>query len=110
LHNLLDNALRFTPDNGIVKMKLIPDRKTVSLSVEDSGSGILEDALHHVFVRFYRGDKSRTRVKPPKNSAEGGGTGLGLSIARNLALAHGGDLSADNHPNGGAVFTLVLPL
>jgi two-component system sensor histidine kinase BaeS len=57
--------------------------------------------LTRIFERFYRADKSRSRAD--------GGTGLGLSIARKIAQAHGGDLAADNHPDGGAVFTLNLP-
>jgi two-component system sensor histidine kinase MtrB len=74
----------------------------VSLSLRDRGPGIPENVLPHVFERFYRGDRARSRSE--------GGTGLGLSIARKLAQAHGGDLSAANHPEGGAVFTLELPV
>jgi signal transduction histidine kinase len=70
--------------------------------VRDSGSGIPEDALPFIFDRFYRVDKSRSR--------EQGGSGLGLAIARNLARAHGGDLTDTNHASGGALFTLTLPM
>jgi signal transduction histidine kinase len=70
--------------------------------VWDSGSGIPAEALEQVFTRFYRGDRSRSRAE--------GGTGLGLAIARQLAQAHGGDLTAANHPTGGAIFTLTLPV
>ena len=101
LHNLLDNAIRYTPQGGIINVALKTTPKIISLSIHDSGSGIPEEALPLVFERFYRVDKSRVRSE--------GGTGLGLSIARKIALAHGGDLTAANHPEGGAVFTLSLP-
>jgi two-component system sensor histidine kinase MtrB len=70
--------------------------------MHDSGTGIPEEALPYIFERFYRADKSRVRLE--------GGTGLGLAIARKIAEAQGGTLTAANHPQGGAVFTLVLPI
>jgi two-component system sensor histidine kinase MtrB len=70
--------------------------------VRDSGPGIPEESLPFVFERFYRADKARARAE--------GGSGLGLAIARQLARAHGGELSAANHPEGGAAFTLRLPV
>ena len=73
----------------------------MELQVVDTGIGIPAEALPRLFERFFRADKSRSR--------EEGGTGLGLAIARQLALAHGGDLSAGNRPEGGAVFSLRLP-
>jgi two-component system sensor histidine kinase BaeS len=102
LHNLISNALRYSPVGGRIILALDTHPDQVSLSVRDNGSGIPEDALPRVFNRFYRADKSRTRAE--------GGTGLGLSIARKLAQAHGGDLTVTNHPEGGAVFTLSLPV
>ncbi len=121
LGNLLSNALRHTPEGGTIRVqcsvvsnqwmnthfpefvarKLNTEHWTL-ITVRDSGPGIPEEALPHIFERFYRGDRSRSRAE--------GGTGLGLSIARKLAQAHGGDLLAANHPEGGAVFTLVLPV
>jgi two-component system sensor histidine kinase BaeS len=101
LNNLLDNALRHTPDGGKVEVSSSTSAQKISLSVHDSGAGIPQDALPYIFERFYRADRSRSRAE--------GGTGLGLTIARQLAEAHGGTLSAANHPQGGAVFTLVLP-
>jgi two-component system sensor histidine kinase BaeS len=100
LNNLLDNALRHTPDGGKIEVSLTSTAQQVVLSVHDSGAGIPEDALPFIFERFYRADRSRSRAE--------GGTGLGLAIARQLAEAHGGNLSAANHPLGGAVFTLAL--
>ncbi len=101
LGNLLTNALRHTPDGGqiTVAVSCTPDR--VQIAVRDTGPGIPEDTLPHIFERFYRGDRSRSRME--------GGTGLGLSIARRLAEAHDGLLTAANAPEGGAVFTLELP-
>lgn len=102
LHNLLSNALRHSPQEG--KITITADRQDDLLKVQihDSGPGIPEEALPHIFERFYKVDKARTRGD--------GGTGLGLSIARKLARAHGGDITASNHPQGGAIFTLHLPI
>ncbi len=100
--NLLTNALRFTPPGGEVRVEIAALPKAVRLAVHDSGPGIPLDALPFIFDRFYRADKSRSRAE--------GGTGLGLAIARNLARAHGGDLTASNQASGGAQFTLILPL
>ncbi len=102
LTNLLSNALRFTPSGGHIDLALTSLDGTACLSIHDSGPGIPEQALPYIFERFYRADKARARV--------GGGSGLGLTIARQLARLHGGDLTAANHPSGGAVFTLTLPV
>jgi signal transduction histidine kinase len=112
--NLLSNALRYTPAGGQIECRLDygdpqafktePSSSTavVTFCVHDSGPGISPEALPHIFERFYRADKGRSRVE--------GGSGLGLAIARQLAEAHGGSLAAANHPLGRAVFTLVLPV
>ncbi len=102
LHNLLDNALRYTPAGGTIDMLCVVSNNQCELTVRDSGAGIPSEDLKHIFERFYRADKSRSRVD--------GGTGLGLSIARKIAQAHDGDLNASNHPDGGAQFTLTLPI
>jgi signal transduction histidine kinase len=102
LTNLLSNALRYTPAGGQVELALASTPTTVLVRVHDSGPGIPPESLPYIFGRFYRVDKSRTRLE--------GGSGLGLAIARQLARAHGGDLIVANHPSGGAVFTLILPL
>jgi two-component system, OmpR family, sensor histidine kinase BaeS len=99
--NLLTNALRHTAPGGRINIDVWTNQQGVNISVHDSGPGIPEQALPRIFERFYRADPSRSR--------EEGGSGLGLAIARQLARAHGGDLTAANHPAGGAVFTLVLP-
>ena len=102
LTNLLSNALRYTPQGGQIDVAINQVPKFACLTVRDSGLGIPTDALPFIFERFYRADKSRSRME--------GGSGLGLAIARNLARAHGGDLSATNHASGGALFTLTLPM
>jgi signal transduction histidine kinase len=106
LGNLISNALRHTPPGGTVHVLVrYPAGQAggmVQLEVHDSGEGIPKDAIGHLFERFYRADPSRNR--------SAGGTGLGLAIARQLAEAHGGRLEAANHPQGGAVFTLSLPV
>jgi len=98
--NLLSNAFRYTPENGRIELRITSNKESVQLTVHDSGEGIPPEALPHIFERFYRADRSRSRAL--------GGSGLGLAIARKLAEAHGGELNAGNHPTGGAVFTLIL--
>jgi len=124
LHNLLANALRYTPSEGKVTLACWPfeirqgqvssspslldallplaEGPWLALSVADTGPGIAAQDLPHVFERFYRGDKSRARSS--------GGTGLGLAIARQLVEAHGGKITGENDPQGGARFTLALPV
>ena len=101
LGNLLANALRYTPEGGKIYLLLAYRPQGVEIIVRDTGPGIPTQALAHIFERFYRADRSRSRAE--------GGSGLGLAIARQIAQAHGGALSAANHPQGGAVFTLTLP-
>lgn len=100
LHNLLSNALRHARREVVVSASAANQRLRVS--VRDDGPGIPEDALPHLFDRFYRADPARSRTT--------GGSGLGLAIARQILLAHGGSIAAaNNHPPPGAVFTFELP-
>lgn len=102
LNNLLDNAVRYASP-GKVEVSVEANQEHMQIEVRDFGPGLSQEALERVFDRFYRGDASRTR-------AEGkGGSGLGLTIARAIVEAHGGQLAAANHPQGGAVFTIYLP-
>ena len=101
LGNLLSNSLRYIPPKGTIHVNLSCTQGYAELTIHDSGPGIPEEALELIFERFYRADRARSR--------ESGGSGLGLAIARQLAQAHGGTLTAANHPQGGAVFTLRLP-
>ena len=102
LINLIGNALRYTPDNGQILITLESIPSWAVITIQDSGPGISPEALEHLFERFYRADRSRSR--------EAGGSGLGLTIAQQLANAHGGSISAENASNGGALFKLILPL
>jgi len=103
LLNLLDNALRYSPDGGTVEVRLGRGRHWCRLEVQDQGPGFSEADLEHMFERFYRGDPSRMRSRRT-------GSGLGLSIVQQIALTHGGRVQADNHPQGGALVELLLPV
>jgi two-component system OmpR family sensor kinase len=98
--NLLDNARRHTPEGSQVTVKLAQVGANAVLSVTDTGPGIPPEMLPHLFEPFFRADSARNRQ----------GTGLGLAIAQRLAEAHGGKIEATNHPDGGAQFTLTLPV
>ncbi len=101
--NLLDNAIRHTPEGGVVTLRVAAAPRQAVVRVEDGGPGIPEHALPRLFERFYQVDASR--------SGRGErGTGLGLAIAFEIVQAHGGSLSAANRPEGGAVFEVRLPL
>jgi two-component system, OmpR family, sensor kinase len=102
LLNLGVNALQHTPTGGAVTLGLARHEGYAALSVADSGSGISPEDLPHVFDRFYRADRSRTR--------NGGGAGLGLAIVRWIAEAHGGQVAVESQPGRGSRFTLLLPL
>ncbi|RMF40295.1 MAG: ATP-binding protein, partial [Anaerolineae bacterium] len=103
LTNLVDNAIRHTPEGGIVTLRLEPSPQGVVVRVEDTGPGIPESALPRLFERFYQVDSSRA-------NRQRRGTGLGLAIAHEIVQAHGGTLKAANRPQGGAVFEVHLPL
>lgn len=94
--NLLDNAVKFSPTGGIVRVHL----EDGVVSVIDSGPGIAEDDLPHIFDRFFRSDRARNTP----------GTGLGLAIVAHTAEGHGGTVKAANHPDGGAQFVMRLPV
>jgi histidine kinase len=101
--NLLGNALQYTPPGGQVMVSAEPDQGAVVVRTADSGIGIAPEDLPHLFERFYRADKSRSRA--------GGGSGIGLTIARHLVEAHGGRIWAESAgPGKGSVFTFTLPL
>jgi len=101
VENLLDNALRHTPESERIEVRWRRQGGCVLTTVTDSGPGIADQDLPHLFTALYRGETSRNRRT--------GGAGLGLTIAQRIMRAHGGDLIAANDPNGGAVFTATLP-
>jgi two-component system OmpR family sensor kinase len=98
--NLIDNARRHTPAGSRITIKLSQTEKDAILTVTDTGGGIPLEMLPHLFEPFFRADSARNRQ----------GTGLGLAIAQRLAQAHDGRIEAANHPDGGAQFTVTLPL
>ncbi|GAB4416820.1 MAG: ATP-binding protein [Anaerolineales bacterium] len=103
LTNLLTNALHFTPEAGEVSISISRVDKFLHISVRDSGEGIPAEHLPHVFTRFYRVDKSRSR--------QAGGSGIGLTIAKHLVEAHGGRIWAESDgPGEGSTFTFTLPV
>jgi len=101
LSNLVDNALKYTPEGGRVRVAASLDGGQVSFTVEDNGMGIPEADLPRVFERFYRVDKSRSR--------DLGGTGLGLSIVKHIVQLHGGTIGVRSNVGAGSAFTLRLP-
>ena len=102
LLNLLDNAVRYSPDGQALQVQISSRNGWCRIGVRDRGPGLSEDDLEHMFERFYRGDPSR--VKSQRT-----GSGLGLSIAQQIATTHGGRIQAGNHPGGGALIELILP-
>ena len=100
--NLVENAIKYNKENGTVKVELDADHQYFSIKVIDTGIGIPQDSLDHIYERFYRVDKSRSR--------EIGGTGLGLSIARNAVLMHRGSIDVQSTLGEGTIFTVRIPL
>lgn len=99
--NLIDNAIKYTPEGGAVLITVSTTSHTVLLEVADNGIGISVDALPHVFERFYRADKARSR--------ESGGSGLGLAIVKAICSAHAGELRIVSAEGEGSRFTVELP-
>jgi signal transduction histidine kinase len=102
--NLVANAIKYTAQGGKVTVNLSKEEGQGVFSVKDTGAGISSEDLPHVFERFYRGDKSRSRGK------DGAGFGLGLSIAYWIVRNHGGEIEVKSKPNRGSTFTVRLPL
>lgn len=111
LHNLLSNALRYTPDGGRIRLSARSHTDGVEFRVCDSGPGIASEDIDHVFHRFYKGDRSRQRetdrgYADPRQGESG--SGLGLAIARSIVEAHGGHIWAESLDGEGAVFVFIL--
>jgi len=102
VHNLIGNALKYTPDGGRVLVTVDADARHVSVSVKDTGIGISPEDQERIFERFYRAkDKRVARIT---------GTGLGLTLAREVARLHGGEIEVESVLNQGSTFTLTLPV
>jgi signal transduction histidine kinase len=98
--NLIDNAIKYTPEGGTITLSLFRDGDWARMEVADTGVGIAPEHLPHIFDRFYRADKARSRNK--------GGTGLGLAIVKGIAEQHGGDVIVTSDPGKGSIFTVWL--
>jgi histidine kinase len=103
LINIIGNSLQYTPENGEVAIRVKQSGKFVEVSVQDDGIGIDVEHLPHLFTRFYRVDKSRSRAR--------GGSGIGLTIAKKLVEAHGGNIWAESAGvDKGSTFRFTLPI
>jgi len=100
--NLIDNAIKYTPEGGAVEVKVQNEAGKAVLEVADNGVGIPATAIRHVFERFYRVDKARSRAS--------GGAGLGLSIVKSICGAHGGEIRVSSEEGRGSCFRVELPL
>ena len=101
LVNLLDNAIAYSPRGGVVTFSALETAETVTISIADTGIGILSHDIPRLFERFYRADKARSRAS--------GGTGLGLSIVKHIVENHGGTVRVESEYNKGSVFSFTLP-
>jgi signal transduction histidine kinase len=104
LDNLVSNAISFTPEGGEVVLNAVYKENATLVSVKNTGNNISANDLPHIFDRFYRGDKSRTRV-----DNEIGGVGLGLAIAKGLVQAHGGKIGVESEKGKHTIFWFSLP-
>lgn len=101
LRNLLDNAIKFTPEGGQVVLSVQDEPSRVLLRIEDTGCGIPPEALEKIFLPFYQVDSSLARPYP--------GNGLGLAIVQHIVEAHGGQVTVRSAPQRGSIFTVMLP-
>ena len=100
--NLVDNAIKHSPEKSKIEINLHKQDENLLIDVKDCGMGMDKKHLDHIFKRFYRVDKGRSR--------DAGGTGLGLSIVKHVVQLHGGLVSADSEQGVGSTFTIKLPL
>lgn len=96
--NLIANAIKFNPEGGLLKIRMFTEEDKIICTVEDSGPGLALDSVEHIFDRFYQSDSSHKEE----------GNGLGLALVKNILIMHGGTVTAENRPEGGAKFTVVL--
>ena len=101
--NLTDNALKFTPQGGTVALNAFIETDKMHIAVKDTGMGISEEDVPHIFQRFYQAD-------PARKGGEAHGAGLGLAIAHEIIVAHGGRISVRSHKGAGTTMEVILPL
>jgi len=99
--NLIDNAIKYTPDHGEVGIEITDKNEYLTIEIYDNGIGIPKDSLPRIFERFYRVDKTRSRKM--------GGTGLGLSIVKHIVIIHGGKIDVKSEEGKGSRFCISLP-
>ena len=102
VYNILDNAIKYTQPGGVIRLRLVRSGRNAVLTIADNGPGIPKEDQAHIFDRFYRVDKARSR--------DTGGTGLGLSIVHQFVLMHGGNITVDSAEGNGTTFTIELPM
>ena len=102
ISNLIENGIKYNVDGGWIRASLNADHKNLYIKVADSGVGIPEDCVEHIFERFYRVDKARSR--------DTGGTGLGLAISKNIIVMHKGIINVYSEPGKGTTFTVRVPM
>ena len=100
--NLVDNAIKYTPENGAVNVKIFTEKENAVIKVSDTGMGIPKEDQSRIFERFYRVDKARSR--------EIGGTGLGLAITKHIVMNLGGTISVESELEKGSTFTVKIPM
>jgi signal transduction histidine kinase len=100
--NLLHNSIKFTPENGNITIELCQQNGKIEFRIKDSGIGISAEDQTHIFERFYKADKSRTR-------SNNGGSGLGLSIAQKIVDMHQGEIRVESELQNGTTFMVTLP-
>lgn len=101
LDNIMNNAIKYSPDGGVITCRLVETHNHVVMSITDQGLGIPKEAISHVFDRFYRVDKARSRAQ--------GGTGLGLAISKEVVQMHGGRIWVESREGEGSTFYISLP-
>jgi two-component system phosphate regulon sensor histidine kinase PhoR len=100
--NLLDNAIKYTPNNGTITISAAQKDSFIQIDIADTGIGIAEKDMPRLFERFYRVDKARSR--------EQGGTGLGLSIVKHIVQSHGGEIWVESRQGKGSTFSFTIPI